>query len=41
MAGANAHKDDSFFIEKEGDYTLNKKIIDNDEFMAEGIQPDG
>jgi hypothetical protein len=41
MAGANAHKDDSFFIEKESDYTLNKKIIDNDEFMAEGIQPDG
>jgi hypothetical protein len=34
MAGANAHKDDSFFVEKEGDYTLNKKIIDNDEFVA-------
>lgn len=41
MAGANAHKDDSFFQEKEGDYTLNKKIIDNDEYMVDEVGPDG
>jgi len=41
MAGANAHKDDNFFVEKEGDYTLNKKIMDNDEYMVEEVKPDG
>lgn len=41
MAGANAHKDDNFFVEKEGDYTLNKKIIDNDEYMIDEVVPDG
>lgn len=30
MAGANAQKDDTFFMEKDGEFTLNKKIIDND-----------
>lgn len=30
MAGANMQKDDDFFVEKDGEFTLNKKIIDND-----------
>lgn len=30
MTGANSQKDDSFFVEKEGDISLNKKILDND-----------
>lgn len=42
MAGANAHKDDSFFVEKEGDYTLNKRIIDNDEYeVGNAVMPEG
>lgn len=41
MTGANSQKDDSFFVEKDGDVTLNKKINDNDEYLGDGVDPDG
>ena len=28
-------------MEKDGEMTLNKKIMDNDEFVGDGVYPDG
>lgn len=38
---ANAQKDDEFFVEKEGEMTLNKRNYDNDSILADEMLPDG